>query len=233
MAKKQKPVVPKPPEASDFYSPLEMAPIAGVNLEGRTIIMNPEAVAPHMRTGPGLLWHATSGFGCNPTSRGNTVFITSKVDGSGATCSRGDIAGVYTGPTFEVGDLVKIKDSATATNPTLCQYQGAPMTVSETVGLKGANDTVYYDYRVEEVPDMLFGGDVLVYAGPSEKIWSKAARYESRLKYAAELLLVVSQHLGIPVNISFDLGSSRVALMWPPDCVIPGPTSLEPAHGNS
>lgn len=232
MARKNKQEETKPVTALDFYAIEEIGPPAGVHLEGRTVILKPEYLLQCRRTRQGLLWHATGGFGCDPDSRGRTIFLTSKLNGETTSCNRYELAGVYLGPTFEPGDLVVVKPAALVDNPSLVEYQDRNLQIREA--RKVGSDTSWYcDYYMEETADLRFPGSILQYAGPSETIWPRSARYEDSLKMSAELLVEGCRLLNVPVNITFDLGIRRVHMMWPPDCVIPGPVSLEPVDAEA
>lgn len=85
-------------KVSDFFTKKEIGPsIQGLDLDGKTLILDPNVLQKAFQTRDNCLWKATGGFGCSPSSMGRAVFAENVKDGRMARWNRGDFVAIYTG----------------------------------------------------------------------------------------------------------------------------------------
>lgn len=69
-------------------------PIAGVNLEGEIIVINPNAIMPEYVGANEQICVATGGFGCSPEGAGRKVYCKNVFTGEEYAWSRGNVLGI-------------------------------------------------------------------------------------------------------------------------------------------
>jgi hypothetical protein len=71
-------------------------PIAGVDLEGKVLVLKEGVLAKKYNTIGNRLHKASGGFGCNPNASGRAVFATCLLDGEQSRWERSDFEGWIT-----------------------------------------------------------------------------------------------------------------------------------------
>ncbi len=88
--------------ATDFFKPTEIGPSAGVDLQGKLVIVAPSSFKPEYRQRKFLIWRAMGGFGCDPNALGSGVFSKCIGDGEEAKLCRSRIVGLFLGEEKDV-----------------------------------------------------------------------------------------------------------------------------------
>ena len=94
------------------------------NIEGKLVIIKPEALAPEFRTAMYQLKIATGGFGCAPNSRGNAVFCKDLYSGEESRFERYQVLGVADKDKLPEWALRKFAVIEAAKEPDAFEYGG-------------------------------------------------------------------------------------------------------------
>ena len=83
-------------QALDLFGPDQCEPESrpSLNYEGRVLVLSPEALNEHHWSPRDQLWYALDGFGCSPTSLGQSIRCTCLGDGEMTRWNRADFLGV-------------------------------------------------------------------------------------------------------------------------------------------
>jgi len=85
------------------------------NYTNQYLVLKPEALSAEYRSAKYQLFHATGGFGCDPSKMGTAVFGTFCADGENARMERFHFMGIATDEALatwkaEYGELTCVKD---------------------------------------------------------------------------------------------------------------------------